>query len=262
MTHVPLESAVPTPAELELPTTPAPRGRTGTVLARRPFVGLLVGVTVLLLLVNVAAKLAYDPVTERNFWTGNFDVNGEGNVPTVWNGALLLAVALTCVALTAVRGRAQRLTWLAAAAASAFLAADEMLRWHEKLRGVGSRLAAGLDVATVTYAWVLPGAVLALGLLLLVLAWVRRLPRAARRGVLVGAGTYVLGALVVEAVSGWVHQTHGVGLAYHLLTTLEEGLEMGGCIVVLAALLGTVRVVEDGPGARLVTVALDDDVPA
>lgn len=224
-------------------------------LDRRPFVGFLVAVTGVLVLVNVLAKLVYDPLTERNFWTGNFDVNGEGNIPTVWNGWLLLAVALTCVAITAVRGRSGRLTWLAAAVAATLMAADEMLRWHEKLRGVGSQLSGGLGVALPTYAWVLPGAVLAVALLLLVLAWVRRLPRPVRTGVLVGAGMFVLGALGVEAASGWVEGSSGVGLAYNLLTALEEALEMGGCIIVLAALLGLVLVVDDGAGGRLVTVA-------
>ncbi|NCT90120.1 hypothetical protein GXB85_04010 [Cellulomonas sp. APG4] len=222
----------------------------------RPFIGFLAAVTGALLTVNVIAKLVYDPL-ERNFWTGNFDVNREANAPTLWNASLLLAIALTCVALGALGPRTGRLRWVVAALAASAMAADELLGWHEKLRTVGVVMsdATGLDLPT--YAWLMPGALLALGLVVAVVLWVRGLPGRARVGVIVGAALYVAGALGVEAISGWVAREDGIALAYNLVTAGEEGLEMTGCLVVLAVLLGMLRLTLDGGGRRAVVLSHD-----
>lgn len=219
-------------------------------LSTRPLVAVLTVVTLVLLAVNLVAKLL-TPVAERDASSvlAHLDVNHETNVPTMWNGALLVAVALACVAVAALRtgGRAR---WVVAALVASAMAADETLRVHERLGAVGAALSDGTGVEVPTYAWVLPGVVLALGLVGALLVWVRSLPGDVRWGVLAGGGMYVAGALGAEAVSGWIHQTHGVTLAYDVVTTLEEGLEMLGCVVVLAAVLGMVVVRTDDDGTR------------
>lgn len=226
------------------------RSGTAVRLSTRPLVVVLGAVTAALLVINLAAKLV-TPFEERgDSWVlGHFDVNHETNAPTMWNGALLVAVALACVAVAALL-TSGRLRWLAAATAATGMAADETLRVHERLGAVGARLSDGTGIEIPTYAWVLPGAVLALGLAAALVLWVRALPADVRWGVLGGGAMYIAGALGAEAVSGWIHQGQGITVAYAVVTTVEEGLEMFGCIVVLAAVLRMVVVAVDGHGRR------------
>jgi hypothetical protein len=67
------------------------------------------------------------------------------------------------------------------------------------------------------------------------------LPVDVRRGFVVGTLLFGTGAVAVEALSGWVDVRYGSARLYALVTAVEEGLEMCGCIVVLAAVLAMLR---------------------
>ena len=168
-----------------------------------------------------------------------FDVNSERNVPTAWSALLLLACAVTA-ALLAVRGGAG---WLLVAVTSAFLALDESFELHERLGGLGASVADD----RLHFAWVVPGAALACVVGLVLLQRLRTQPVEVRRRLVVAGAVYLTGALVLETLSGQVLRGYGAGgKAYTLVTSVEEGLEMAGASLLLAALLLQLRHAKPG----------------
>lgn len=226
----------------------------------RPLVCALVAVTTVLLLLNLLVKAVYRYVVGAPTLLKVFDVNGEVNVPTLWNAALLLAVSGACLlvgVLTPRRARPGRASWLVIAVVSGLMGVDELAQWHEQLRGAGSRLSVLTGVQLPTYSWVVPGAAVGLVMLVVTVRWARRLPASVGKGLVLGSLLYGAGAVVVEAFSGWVDLRYGVSLLYGVVTAVEEGLEMLGCIVVLATVLRMLRqtTVDGAPAVSLVADA-------
>jgi hypothetical protein len=170
-----------------------------------------------------------------------FDVNSERNVPTAWSALLLLTCA-GAAALLAGRGRRDT-GWVLVAVTCAFLALDESFELHERLGGLGTSVADD----RLHFAWVVPGGALACLVGLVLLQRLRaQHPEVLRRLVVAGA-VYLSGALVLEALSGQVLRAHGAGgKAYTLVTSVEEGLEMAGASLLLAALLLQLRHAKPG----------------
>lgn len=165
-----------------------------------------------------------------------FDVNSERNVPTAWSAFLLLGSAVTAALLVLARSRG-RLGWLLVSAVAAYLALDEGLELHERLNDVGRTLTDD----RVHFAWVVPGAVAAAAVGLVLLRQLRSQSAEVRRRLVLAGVVYLSGAVVVEVVSGQVLRAVGGGRAYVLVTSLEEGLEMAGAALLLAALLCELR---------------------
>jgi hypothetical protein len=170
-----------------------------------------------------------------------FDVNAERNVPTAWSALLLLASAVTA-ALLAVRARGGS-GWLLVAVTCAFLALDESFELHERLGGLGASVADD----RLHFAWVVPGAALACVVGLVLLRRLRTQPVEVRRRLVVAGAVYLTGALLLETLSGQVLRAYGAGgKAYTLVTSVEEGLEMAGASLLLAALLVQLRHAKPG----------------
>lgn len=172
------------------------------------------------------------------------DLGQDGSLPSVWNVALLLAdaaVALIVAALTAPGRTPSSRSWLVVAAAFTYLALDEGVGLHERLKDPGQGLADVLGIELSTYAWVLPGAVLALAGLAVFALWCRALPVDVRRWFVAAVLVYFTGALVVEALNGYF-RSRGADLLHLAGTTVEESLEMAGCVLAAAAMLRLVQV--------------------
>jgi hypothetical protein len=166
------------------------------------------------------------------------NVDLEANLAAWWNSTLLLAVAGVALAAALLSGRDTRpgrLSWLGFAAATALLSIDETVSLHERLGEVGKSWKETAGVALPSHAWVLPGAILAAAGIVCAVLWARGLPRDLRWGLLGALGVYLGGALVVEAFNGWAHKNDH-SLTLMLGTLVEEGLEMGACVVALAVL--------------------------
>ncbi len=173
----------------------------------------------------------------------------ERNLPTLLNFTLLVAnmVAMSAVALFAFGGGDRwRWHWLLLALMFLFLAYDEAAQVHEGL----NRVMEGVVDASgfLAFAWVVPGMA---AVLLAGLAFSRFLLALPRRNavlfVLAGA-LFVGGALGVEMIGANLWWSHGWdNVAYSLLATVEEALEMTGLIVLLHATLAVLA----GPGGAL-----------
>jgi hypothetical protein len=68
--------------------------------------------------------------------------------------------------------------------------------------------------------------------------WLKALPPRTRCQVVLAGGLYVGSAVGIEAVEGAIYRSSlGPGLLYAMTTTIEEGLELVGITVFIAALL-------------------------
>jgi hypothetical protein len=108
-----------------------------------------------------------------------------------------------------------------------YLSVDEYMSLHERL----------IPVMQVTV-----GAGLALSTVLSYAGWLRDLPVNIRRQTLAAGGLYVGGALGMDTVGTLILEA---GLLYAMSTTLEEGLELIGVTLFIAAMLnlGTARAI-------------------
>lgn len=194
-------------------------------------------------------RFGFSTQTRLTAW---FDLGREGNLPTLFGGALLLLAAVL-LAVTgegeSARGRPAR-DWRALSGVFVFLAFDEWLAVHEALiRPVKALL--GAD-GLLRFAWVVPYGLLTAGVGLCCLSLLRRLP-ARTRGLFVLAGAvYVGGALGCEMIGGLIAQHHGrEGILFAAEVLVEESLEMGGAILFLYALADHLRAELPGLSLRV-----------
>lgn len=190
------------------------------------------------------------------------DVNGEGSVPTWFQSSCLLA----CSALLWTVGRTSRErglrrhgAWRLVSAAFLYLSIDEASALHE---GVNRPVREALDLdGPLYFAWVVVAVPLVLAFGLVLLPWLRDLPRRTRVAFLASGAVYVSGTVGLELVGAVLWQSVGrESLVYAVATTVEETLEMTGMLLFLAAVAAYHRsdavraVVPDGYGGVESTV--------
>ena len=166
-----------------------------------------------------------------------FDFNEEMNIPTFFSSVILLTAAmlLACIAEAHRRQSGRFAAWYGLAAIFLFLAIDENAGIHELFQAPASRLvdASGLFF----HAWIIPYVAVLAILLPIYGRFMAALPH--RTMVLFGiAGAiFVAGAVGFEAIGGSYLEQHGPNVGYHILTTIEEGMEMFGISLFVYALL-------------------------
>lgn len=169
-----------------------------------------------------------------------FDIGGEANIPTWWNVALLLMVAVAALGASFVGpapAHGVRRSWWVVAAAATYASIDEAAGLHERLAGpVGD-----LDIDVPTYGWLLPGVVVAsAGAVVLVVAG-RRLPQPAAGRLGLALASYGGAAVGIEAINGWVRRRGEGSLLYSAGTVSEESIEMGACVYAVMAIVDACR---------------------
>jgi hypothetical protein len=243
----------------------SPRRRVRSPEARVALV--LLGVAGLLVAVSLAtrygawrAEVARPGTKQVAAWKAVmrlFDVNSEANVPSWFSSLLLGGCALAAGLLAALQRRAGGRDaghWVGLAAVLLLLSLDEVAALHERLRGPAAAVLGNAGRGPLRFAWVLPGVLLALAVGAVFLGFVARLPVGTRRLVVAAAGLYLAGAVGAEAVSGVVLDARGDRALYLLVTAAEEGLEMGGAVLLLYAAMGLLQLrPEPGGGYHLET---------
>lgn len=216
------------------------------ILRRRALLRALGYAIVALLLLHglVWAAVLLGWATPKTFWVRWFDLDYERNAPTLYNTLLLLASAGLFYAVGHGERQASRASraWMGLAGLFALLALDETAQFHEQLVAP-LRQALGAD-GLLRPAWVLPYAGLILLLVALYWRWFWALPRRMRRSLLLAATLYLGGAVGFEMLGGLKTSLRPddpqLGLTA-LLCAGEEGLEMGGIVVLLGALLEEIQ---------------------
>ena len=219
------------------------------VVALTTVAGLLV--TAHLGLLMVTATTGHDVIFGL---VGLFDLDSERNVPSFFSGGLLLlnAVLLWLVGRLPEQHYSSR--WFVLAAVFVFLSYDEMFSVHEQLTTPlrNTFQTSGLFY----YPWVIAYLIPLIALMAWFLpAWLRLSTEARRR--LVAAGLlYLFGAVVMEMINGAYDEAYGHGrtLAWGLLASIEESLEMAGLITLVYALFRLLS-----PAAGGAPVVFDDD---
>jgi hypothetical protein len=85
---------------------------------------------------------------------------------------------------------------------------------------------------------VIPAAAIVVALVLVFMPFVRALPPATRRRLVIAGAVYVGGALVMELPLGWWTEQRGTdGLGYALIDWVEETMEMIGVTLALVGLV-------------------------
>lgn len=168
-----------------------------------------------------------------------FDFYHENNFPSYFAALLLLAAAalLALVGSSSVEAfRRHRYHWFLLAFVFVFLSCDELLALHERLM-LPTRQS--LHTTGLLYAaWIIPYGAVLLALAVFYWRWFIALPKATRWRFLLAAGLFLMGAIVLEAVSGaeWeMHKTRTLLLDTCIF--FEDLFEMAGVIVFIRALL-------------------------
>ncbi|WP_459272244.1 hypothetical protein [Arthrobacter sp. MDT1-65] len=198
------------------------------------------------------------------FLSDFFNLDREVNIPTWFTAALWLAVAAVA-AVFALRAPSHRRSWWLFSSVSLVFSIDESTSLHERLNPAGAVLAQRFDIG-LRYAWVIPGTVIALVLVLLLLRLVLSLPMKARIGVIVSGCLFLGGALVGEIFSDL--SLRGTSLlevpnspTYIAFNAVEEFLEMAGVALCLASLVSLVRWQQDQRETRWMVTFGDGSQP-
>jgi len=186
-------------------------------------------------LIGQAAKHFLPDFVLRDRFAETFDVDQEGNIPTLYSALAILGCAyLLWVIARVEREIGGRFTWHWRLMAVIFvgLAADEYLAIHEE---INPRLNLSdftqFSAAAIMVVFVLGFAVVFFPLLL-------QLPPPVRGLFSLAGATFLSGAVVMETVGGhyvtvWGHDS----MKYVLCTTVEELLEMMGIVLFIYTLL-------------------------
>jgi hypothetical protein len=173
----------------------------------------------------------------------DFDLDEEANVPTWFETAtLVLAAALLEVAARVNRSvRDDRwVRWRVLSSGFLFMSLDELASIHERFRLPFQMLR---NVPKFwAFSWVVPAAVLVVVAFSFFLPWLRKLPERTRNGLLLAGAVYVAGAVGLETAGGIVAMTVGMDNWTYVATyTLEETMEMTGCLLLIVTMLRYLR---------------------
>ncbi|WP_051478922.1 hypothetical protein [Arthrobacter sp. H5] len=187
---------------------------------------------VLFFALDAASPESFDDI---HFWFYFFDVGREINVPT-WFSSGMWIVAGGIAGYYARQASQFRLSWWLFATVCVVFSIDEMLELHERLDVIGHELSELLPF-NLGFVWVIPGAILALTVVLLLLRLVLSLPNGVRNGLLAAGVVFVGGGLGFETLAGLALAENGLAPQFFMLTLTEETLEMIGIALCMAALV-------------------------
>jgi hypothetical protein len=170
-----------------------------------------------------------------------FYIDNENNIPTFFSVFLLLVASMLLTAITMLHFRqSSRYVryWAILSLGFLLMAYDEGAMIHERLIEPIRELLFPDKASIFFFAWVIPGMILVLILGILFLKFVINIPAPSRKRFLISAALYLGGSIGFELIGGWYTENVGTGnLAYTMIVTVEEGLEMAGAITFIWALL-------------------------
>lgn len=192
-------------------------------------------------LTNVIARLYFD-VQNAFGLVRLLDVDEEQSFPTYYSVILLFTASMLLVAISAATRRVNGLHfgyWVGLAAIFLFLSIDEAVSIHELFTKPMRKIMQGSGGTLLFFAWTVPYAIVVLGIGIIYIRFLIKLPRRTAVFMVLSGALYLGGALGVEMLSGWYFMSHGeqFDLGYYLLSALEEAFEMMGIIAFVWTLL-------------------------
>ena len=166
-----------------------------------------------------------------------FDLNAEHSFGTWFSvGLLLLIGAAAALAAVAAQRPRERLAWWAVAVAATLLSVDDKIQVHERLPEFFMIERQSLS----THEWLVPGVVIAIVGTVALWVLVRSLDRPVRVALGTGLAVLLLGAVVIEGVSGLDARSPGTlpfSLSLPTWVLIEESLEVLGSMIVLVGVV-------------------------
>lgn len=170
-----------------------------------------------------------------------FDFNLEYNIPT-WFSVIILFFAAMLLFLIYLYEKVNKskyaVYWIVLGFIFIFLSIDESVGFHEEIAKL-LRPKLGEQASGFLYwAWVIPYGIFVIVAGVFFLRFVLGLPVRTRNLFILSGAMYILGALGLEFVEGYLYVHYGLDHIYNrILYCIEELLEMGGIIVFIHALL-------------------------
>lgn len=160
-------------------------------------------------------------------WQHLFDFNFEKNIPTLYQSILWVFCGFFAYRVAYVSEQASRWMWFFFSFVFFFLATDEYFQIHDSLnKPIKNALGLG---GSFHFGWVLPYAVLLLGLLPIAWKFFRTLPFRYSLKFAFSGAVFIFGAFIMEMVGAGRHEIYGRSDSwYTLCTTIEESLEIIG----------------------------------
>ena len=156
-----------------------------------------------------------------------FHLDGEANLPA-WYATLLLLACGVVVGSIAVGKRAQRdpfaRHWIGLALIILYICADEGAQFHELWTRPMRELTDNAG-GWSRYAWIVPGALLALAVGAAYLRFLAHLPRSTARRFVVAGATFLSAAIGLDGVASWYISEREADFGYYLLAAAEELIE-------------------------------------
>ncbi|UVT19503.1 MAG: multidrug transporter [Nitrospira sp.] len=210
---------------------------------RQTIVRVLSAITFSLLAASIAGQLAKHELGYDDAYgiIRLFNVDTEGNVPTFFSSFLLLLASLLLAVISALKRRSSDSRWRQWAVLSyvlLYMAVDEASGIHELLHRPADWLLGERLSRMLYFSWIIFGIAFVIGFALSYLNFFFSLPSKTRKQFLAAAATFLSGGMGMELVGGFYGGSHGLqNFQYSMLSTMEEGLEMAGVIVLISALL-------------------------
>jgi len=165
-----------------------------------------------------------------------FDLNTENNAPSFYSALAIIfcAVLLAVIALSS-QGL-KRFQWFGLAVIFIYLSLDEALQLHDQL-DLPLRAALGTS-GIFRHAWIIPYALILLGLVLIYGRFLLELRKESRIRFIFSGIIFITGAIGFEILSGLRAESVGYANAgYAFIYTIEEFLEMLGIALCAYSLL-------------------------
>jgi hypothetical protein len=218
--------------------------KSNSVAVRRNLIILILGLVAFsLVLFSVIGQLLLRP-TQPDHIQGIitlFNSAAEWNLPTYYSSVLLLISALLLFIVTLnERTTKSRYVpyWAFLTVGFIYLSMDEMLVLHESISSFIRAVSDYSGQGVLKSPWVILGMITVAVIALVFIKFIIHLDGKTRTMFLVAGFLYVGGAIGFEIIENLYADAYGQDIMYSMLQNLEEGMEMAGIIVFIAALLG------------------------
>ena len=190
-------------------------------------------------LLEKKASLSYSIMSEPS---RVFNIDQEANIPTWFTAGVALYLAMTAAMIASVvksQGSKQSWAWRGISLMGIYIAMDEVAGFHElAITPIRDNWA----ISPWLYqAWIIPAMILVISISILYFGFFWKLPFYAKFYLVIGAFVYLMGAIGVEAVGGFVLTTQGLNDWYVQLAHIEEFMEMMGLIIILYSVVEYTR---------------------
>lgn len=169
-----------------------------------------------------------------------FDFNTEGNFPALYS-ALALGLCSFILAMTSRLKKSlaakDHQSWMFLSFIFLCLAFDEFCSVHELLNPILRKLLQQ-PKGWLYFPWVTIGLAFTIIFLIFFRKFIYNLPSKIRTLLLIAGGLYLMGALGLEMINGYIVESMGFdNLVYGIISTIAELLEMLGVVIFIHGLL-------------------------